>query len=146
MFPMAAYGLNDILHESSLFLLLRWKHKLGEFKQVTFKETMIDHLEIESRIIFAESKEGREQIKKYGRDVENNGKFFFENKDYCNMFLQTWWKKKNLDLMMRPMKKLKRIQRKQINLHSLREPPRQSSLISKTQSVKLTLRQCKLIW
>lgn len=110
---------------------------------------MIDHLEIDSTIIFAESNEGREQIKKYGRDVESNGNFFFRNQDYCNMFLQILWKKKNLDLMMRPMKKLKRNQRKQrkqIILHLLREPPRQSSLIIKMRSVKLTLRQCKLIW
>ena len=35
---------------------------------------MIDHLEIESTIIFAESQEGRDQIKKYGRDAEINGK------------------------------------------------------------------------
>ena len=48
---------------------------------------MIDHLEIESRIIFAESKEGKEQIKKYGRDVEKYGNFVFGIKDYCNMCL-----------------------------------------------------------
>ena len=52
--------------------MLRWKYKLGEFKQMAFKETMIDHLEIESTIIFAESNEGREQIKKFGRDLQGD--------------------------------------------------------------------------
>ena len=46
----------------------RWDHGCGTFTQVPFKESMIDHLEIESTIIFADSKEGQEQIKKYGRD------------------------------------------------------------------------------
>ena len=46
----------------------RWDHRCGEFTQIPFKESMIDHLEIESTIIFADSKEGQEQIKKYGRD------------------------------------------------------------------------------
>ena len=39
---------------------------------MAFKETMIDHLEIESTIIFAESNEGREQIKKFGRDLQGD--------------------------------------------------------------------------
>ena len=44
-----------------------WVHDEGEFKQVTFKESMIDHLEIESKIILADTMEGKLQQMKYGR-------------------------------------------------------------------------------
>lgn len=38
----------------------------GVFIQMKFEETMIDHLDIESKIIIAESDEGRNQVAKYG--------------------------------------------------------------------------------
>lgn len=45
-----------------------WVHEEGEFKQVTFQESMIDHLDIESKIILADTLEGKLQQKKYGRN------------------------------------------------------------------------------
>ena len=44
-----------------------WVHEEGEFKQVAFQESMIDHLEIESKIILADTMEGKLQQMKYGR-------------------------------------------------------------------------------
>lgn len=44
-----------------------WVHEDGEFKQVDFVESMIDHLEIESKIILADTMEGKLQQMKYGR-------------------------------------------------------------------------------
>ena len=38
----------------------------GEFLQMNFVEAMIDHLDIESKIIIAESDQGRSQVAKYG--------------------------------------------------------------------------------
>ena len=45
-----------------------WVHDEGEFKQVTFQESMIDHLDIESKIILADTLEGKLQQRKYGRN------------------------------------------------------------------------------
>ena len=37
-----------------------------EYVSVTFVETMIDHLDLKSKIIEVETEEGREQVKKFG--------------------------------------------------------------------------------
>ena len=44
----------------------RFSFDQGEFVQMQFAEAMIDHLDIESKIIIAESDEGRKQVAKYG--------------------------------------------------------------------------------
>ena len=49
-----------------LALLYRFGFSQGVFIQMKFEETMIDHLDIESKIIIAESDEGRNQVAKYG--------------------------------------------------------------------------------
>ena len=38
----------------------------GEYEQTPFTETMIDHLDIESRIIVAECGEARLQVRRFG--------------------------------------------------------------------------------
>ena len=52
-----------------------WVHEDGEFKQVAFQESMIDHLEIESKIILADTMEGKLQQMKYGRRDSTDGKW-----------------------------------------------------------------------
>ena len=37
-----------------------------EYVSVTFVETMIDHLDLKSKIIEVETEEGREQVNKFG--------------------------------------------------------------------------------
>ena len=44
----------------------RFSFDQREFVQMQFAETMFDHLDIESKIIIAESDEGRRQVAKYG--------------------------------------------------------------------------------
>ena len=46
---------------NTTYLLYRWVHKKGEFRQVAFKEKMIDHLEIESTSVLIEPKESIDQ-------------------------------------------------------------------------------------
>ena len=46
---------------------------------MVFKEVMIDHLEIESSTVLAESMDGKEQVAKYGIPAPEDGKFAFTN-------------------------------------------------------------------
>ena len=50
----------------SIVIISRFGFSQGEFVQMQFVEAMIDHLDIESKIIIAESDEGRRQVAKYG--------------------------------------------------------------------------------
>ena len=45
-----------------------------EYVSVLFEEAMINHLELESKIIEAETEEGREQVKKFGIPEPLQGK------------------------------------------------------------------------
>ena len=49
------------------YLCCRWVHKKGEFKQIAFKEKMIDHLEIESTSVLIDQDE---TVDKNGEDLE----------------------------------------------------------------------------
>ena len=49
---------------------IKWNHKDGGFNNVQLKETMINHLAIESKIVFVETREAVEQIAKYGIPAE----------------------------------------------------------------------------
>ena len=57
---------------------------------MVFKEVMIDHLEIESSTVLAESMDGKEQIAKYGIPVPEDGKFVLEIvlNIYINLYLE----------------------------------------------------------
>ena len=50
--------------------LVKWNYNNGTFNNVQLKETMIDHLAIESKIVFVETREAVEQIAKYGIPAE----------------------------------------------------------------------------
>ena len=56
------------------FFCFRWNFDLGEYVPVVFEEVMIDHLEIKSSTVLAESMDGKEQIVKYGIPVPEEGK------------------------------------------------------------------------
>ena len=49
-----------------IIIIDRFAFARGEFLQMNFVEAMIDHLDIESKIIIAESDKGRSQVAKYG--------------------------------------------------------------------------------
>ena len=52
--------------------LVKWNYNDGGFNNVQLKETMIDHLAIESKIVFVETREAVEQIAKYGIPAETD--------------------------------------------------------------------------
>ena len=52
-----------------VILIERFEFKDGEFVELKFEEAMIEHLAIESKIIIAESDEGRSQVAKFGHPI-----------------------------------------------------------------------------
>ena len=54
------------MNAAFIIIIDRFGFAHGEFLQTKFVEAMIDHLDIESKIIIAESDQGRSQVAKYG--------------------------------------------------------------------------------
>ena len=48
------------------FAMIKWDHKAAAWVPLAFKETMITHLDLPSRIVFVESAEGVEQVQAHG--------------------------------------------------------------------------------
>ena len=69
----------------SFLYLFRWDFARGEYVPVVFEEVMINHLEIESSLVLAESLAGKEQIAKYGIPAPEDGES--DNADHVSTYL-----------------------------------------------------------
>ena len=52
--------------------ILRWVHKKGEYRQVAFKEKMIDHLELESRSVLIDQQEEMDTKSEANKQKDDN--------------------------------------------------------------------------